>query len=261
MYQINDTERQGRQLVAEAEDTLLRSGPASDRIQVLGHRGAPVPGIAENSVAAVTRALRQGADGVEIDVWLVENGTLVCTHDLAGADMTSLATLPELLAAAQRPAGARVVVEAKPVADAALAQATATALAAVLRTSAGSADITISSFDADLLATIRATCADLPVRTALLGEKSDRAAAVVQRAHRDGHDEVHLSLVAVRRSPQAVTTARWLGLSVALWTVNDRRDLSWASELGVDAVITDDVLVARSELALAVAVNAVPAAA
>jgi glycerophosphoryl diester phosphodiesterase len=247
MYRINDIEQQGRRLVADVEDTLLRSGSASDRIQVLGHRGAPAPGIAENSVAAVTRALRQGADGVEIDVWLV-NGTLVCSHDLAGADVNSLATLPELLAAAQRPAGARVVVEAKPVADAAVAQATADALAGVLRTSAGSAEITISSFDADLLATIRATCADLPVRTALLGEKSDLAAAVVQRADRDGHDEVHLPVVAVRRSPQAVDTARELGLGVSLWTVNRPDDLRWASELDVDAVITDDVWGARVEL-------------
>jgi glycerophosphoryl diester phosphodiesterase len=248
MHQINDTERQGRQLVAEAEDTLLRSCPARDRIQVLGHRGAPAPGIAENSVAAVTWALHQGADGVEIDVWLVGNGTLVCAHDLAAADVRSLATLPELLAAAQRPAGARVVVEAKPVADAAVAQATADALADVLRTYAGTADITISSFDADLLGMVRATCADLPVRTALLGEASDPAATVVRRAHRDGHDEVHLSAVAVRRSPVAVTTARWLGLTVALWTVNRREDLRWAAQLGVDAVITDAVLLASSEL-------------
>ncbi|HEV7187235.1 MAG TPA: glycerophosphodiester phosphodiesterase [Blastococcus sp.] len=258
MQLITDTEFQGRRVVVEAEDTLL-SDPADDRIQVLGHRGAPAAGIAENSVAAVSRALDQGADGVEIDVWLVGDGTLVCAHDLAGADVTSLATLPDLLAAAQRPTGARVVVEAKPVADATVARATADALAAVLQTSAGCADITISSFDADLLATIRATCADLPVRTALLGEKADPADDVVGRAHRDGHDEVHLSVDAVRRSPLAVTTARWLGLSVALWTVNDREGLSWAAELGVDAVITDDVLVARDELDRAA--DAVPAAA
>ncbi|MDQ1662087.1 MAG: glycerophosphoryl diester phosphodiesterase [Blastococcus sp.] len=248
MYQINDIDRQGRRLVAEAENHLLRSGQASDRVQVLGHRGAPVPGIAENSVAAVTRALRQGADGVEIDVWLVANGTLVCTHDLADADVNSLATLTELLAAAQGPEGTRVVVEAKPVADPAVAQATADALADVLRTSAGTAGITISSFDADLLATIRATCADLPVRTALLGEKSDDAAAVVRRASRDGHDEVHLSLVAAGRTPRAVRVARALGLGVSLWTVNAARDLRWAAGLGVDAVITDDVRTARNEL-------------
>jgi glycerophosphoryl diester phosphodiesterase len=259
MYQIDDTERQNRQLVAEAENTLVTSDSASEGIQVLGHRGAPAPGTPENSVAAVTQALHQGADGVEIDVWLTAAGTLVCAHDLAGADVNSLATLAELLTAAQRPAGARVVVEAKPVADAAVAQATADALAGVLRTSAGTADITISSFDADLLAIIRATCADLPVRTALLGHKSATAAAVVQRAHRDGHDEVHLSVVAVRRAPLAVATARWLGLSVALWTVNGRVDLRWAAELGVDAVITDDVVLARGELDRAVVAEPVAA--
>ena len=248
MYEIDDTERQGRQLVAEAEGALLSSGSPSDRVQVLGHRGAPASGVSENSVAAVRQALHQGADGVEIDVWLVGNGTLVCAHDLEGADVDSLATLPELLAAAQRPARARVVIEAKPVADALLAQATADALARDLRTSAGNAEITISSFHAELLATIRATCADLPIRTALLGEKSDPAAAVVQRAYRDGHDEVHLSVAAVRRFEAAVATARQLGLSVALWTVNDRHDLSWSAELGVDAVITDEPLVARSQL-------------
>ena len=34
MYQINDIDRQGRRLVAEAENHLLRSGQASDRVQV-----------------------------------------------------------------------------------------------------------------------------------------------------------------------------------------------------------------------------------
>ncbi|MGZ4642967.1 MAG: glycerophosphodiester phosphodiesterase family protein [Blastococcus sp.] len=42
--------------------------------------------------------------------------------------------------------------------------------------------------------------------------------------------------------------ARALGLSVSLWTVNDAADLRWAAELGVDAVITDDVPGARAEL-------------
>jgi glycerophosphoryl diester phosphodiesterase len=237
----------GREVVAEAEDTLL-SGRESDRIQVLGHRGAPAPGAPENSVAAVTEALLLGADGVEVDVWLTADGTLVCAHDLAAADRNSLATLPEVLAAAQCPAGCRVVVEAKPVTDAAVARATADALADVLGAAAGNADITISSFDPVLLAMIRGACADLPVRTALLGDRSEPAPAVVRRAHEDGHDEVHLPLAAVRRRPEAVETARWLGLSVALWTVNSRPDLRWVAGLGVDAVITDDVLVAWSEL-------------
>jgi glycerophosphoryl diester phosphodiesterase len=66
-------------------------------------------------------------------------------------------------------------------------------------------------------------------------------AAVVRRAHDDGHDEVHLPLSGLRRTPGAVESARRLGLSVTCWTVNRRRDLEWVRELRLDGVITDDV--------------------
>ncbi len=246
---MTETTGTDRLMATLPDDPFLPSGREDDRVLVLGHRGAPAQGQAENSVAAVTEALRQGADGVEIDVWLTEDDTLVSAHDLfAVADRSALATLPELLAAAQQPAGAQVVVEAKPVSDAALAARTASVLADVLRTSAGNARITVSSFDPTLLSMIRGACADLPVRTALLGDKLDPADAVVRRASEDGHDDVHLPLVAVRRTPESVESAREMGLGVSLWTVNTVRDLHWAAELGVDAVITDDVQVAREQL-------------
>jgi glycerophosphoryl diester phosphodiesterase len=243
------------------EDPFAPPVREGDRVRVIGHRGAPVGGRPENSVPAVTEALLLGADGVEVDVWLTEDGTLVCAHDLDGvADLGTLPTLPELLAAVRDGAGAQVVVEAKPVADPAVAAKTASALADVLRRFTGDAALTVSSFDPALLALIRAACADLPVRTALLGEKADPAAEVVRRAHEDGHDEVHLALVAVRRSPEVVEAARSLGLSVSLWTVNGRPDLQWVAELGVDAVITDDILAAWSELDRATGIREMAAA-
>ena len=243
------------------EDPFAPPVRESDQVRVIGHRGAPAPGRPENSVVAVTEALLQGADGVEVDVWLTEDGALVCAHDLRDVDdLGSLATLPELLGAVQHAVGASVVVEAKPVTDAAVAERTASVLADVLRSSAGNAAITVSSFDADLLALIRATCADLPVRTALLGDKADPATEVVRRAHQDGHDEVHLPLVAIRRTPEVVETARLLGLAVALWTINARADLQWVAELGVDSVITDDILTAWSELDRATAIREMVAA-
>ena len=244
---MNQSTGSGHQVVAFPADPFLPS--ASDGVRVLGHRGAQVAGRPDNSVAAVTEALLQGADGVEVDIWLTGDDTLVCAHDLpSAAEQASLDTLPEVLAAVQVFAGAQVVVEAKPVTDAAVAARTASVLADVLRTSAGNAAVTVSSFDPALLAMIRATCADLPVRTALLGHRSAPAAEVVGRASADGHDEVHLSLAGVRRMPEAVETAHRLGLSVALWTVNARADLAWVAELGVEAVITDDVVTAWSEL-------------
>jgi glycerophosphoryl diester phosphodiesterase len=263
---VDESNGFGQQLVALPEDPFLPSERELDAVAVLGHRGAPAPGRPDNSVAAVTEALLQGADGIEIDVRLTADDTLVCTHDAfvltrTGAravatsrgdelldDTSALATLPELLAAAQFPVGTQVVVEAKPAPDADVAARTATVLAEVLRTSAGNARITVSSFDAGLLRMIRAACADLPVRTALLGDRTDSAAAIVGRAHEDRHDEVHLPLAGVRRTPTVVEAAHGLGLSVALWTVNRRDDLRWVAELGVDAVITDDVLTAWSEL-------------
>jgi glycerophosphoryl diester phosphodiesterase len=260
----------GRQLVAELEDALLRSGRRSGQVQVLGHRGSPAaPGRAENSVAAVREALRHGADGVEIDVRLTADGVLVCSHNpvavgrtgalldvatSASADLLDdvagrpLPTLAELLAAGQRPAGSRIVVEVKPVADPAAARETARVLADVLAASAGPAEITVSSFDAALLGLVRRACADLPVRTALLGDKQEPVDAIVRRADEDGHDEVHLPLAGARRTPEVLAAARDRGLSVALWTVNRRRDLRWAAQQGVAAVITDDVPRARREL-------------
>jgi len=94
------------------------------------------------------------------------------------------------------------------------------------------------------------------VRTALLGGERDDAAAVARRAWADGHDEVHLPLVGIRRAPRVVDLARECGLPVAVWTVNHRADLRWVSALGVDAVITDDVPVSRSELDRAVLADA-----
>jgi glycerophosphoryl diester phosphodiesterase len=269
MYQSNGFGPHDLQAVAVPEDTLLSWVREGDRVRVLGHRGSPAPGRPDSSVASVTEALRRGADGVEVDVRLTADDTLVCAHDrvvrtrtgarldvalsasgdlLGVAGRNSVATLAEVLAAAQRPVGSQVVVEAKPVTEVAVAVRTAHALADVLGAAAGSADITVSSFDPALLAMIRATCADLPVRTALLGGSSAPVAAVVRRAQEDGHDEVHLPLVGVRRTPPAVETARWLGLAVTLWTVNRRSDLRWVAGLGVDAVITDDVRGARREL-------------
>ena len=267
-----------RQVPALPEDPFLPS--ETDRVSVLGHRGAPGPGRPDNSVAAVDEALLQGADGVEVDVWLTTDGVLVCTHDeflrtpagalldvtasasteLIGADGRLLATLPELLAVVRQHAGTRIVVEAKPVADPAVAARTASALADVLRTGAGDAAVTVSSFDAPLIAMIRAACGDLPMRTALLGEKSADAERIVRQAAEDGHDEAHLSLAGVRRTPEAVELARSLGLTVSLWTVNRRTDLQWVAELGVDAVVTDDVLTAWSELDRVAAVREIVAA-
>ncbi|AKI97467.1 glycerophosphodiester phosphodiesterase family protein [Kosmotoga pacifica] len=49
-------------------------------VKVLGHRGMG-KGEGENSLLSLIRATQFGADGVETDVWLTKDGSLILTHD------------------------------------------------------------------------------------------------------------------------------------------------------------------------------------
>ncbi|MFW6121237.1 MAG: glycerophosphodiester phosphodiesterase family protein [Petrotogales bacterium] len=48
--------------------------------KILGHRGMGA-GYGENSLLSLIKAVQIGADGVETDVWLTEDSTMVLTHD------------------------------------------------------------------------------------------------------------------------------------------------------------------------------------
>jgi len=234
------------------------------RVLVLGHRGSPGPHRPENSVAAVTASFLRGADGVEVDVRLTGDGVLVCSHgpavrsasgqwvavsgtgweDLRRArelGHTGAASLAEVLLAVRRQGPRRVIVEAKPVDDAALVARTAAALGSVLAAAGPFVDVTVSSFDPALLLRIRRAVGTDAVRTALLGETGTPAHALLRRALEDGHDEIHPSLPDLCAAPHAVGAARALGVGVTVWTVNAPPDLTRMADLGVEAVVTDDV--------------------
>jgi glycerophosphoryl diester phosphodiesterase len=250
--------------------TVTLSVPRRQRVLVLGHRGSTGPQRAENSVRAVETSLARGADGVEVDVRLSADGVLACTHDsvlqTGGGDRLQvaahtwgelhraasragdrLANLEQVLAAAGRRGGpCQVVVEAKPAADDASARATVRAVRTALAEAPAGVGVTVSSFDWRLLAMLRRT--DDAVRTAVLGGSRAPALTALRHALDAGHQEVHLSLAAIRLAPDVVRLARRLGVAVTAWTVNGREDLRWAAAWGVDAVITDDVVLARSAL-------------
>ena len=102
-------------------------------------------------------------------------------------------------------------------------------------------DVTVSSFDPALLLRIRRAVGTDAVRTALLGETGTPAHALLRRALEDGHDEIHPSLPDLCAAPHAVGAARALGVGVTCWTVNAAADLRRMADLGVEAVVTDDV--------------------
>ncbi|WP_420965417.1 glycerophosphodiester phosphodiesterase [Bradyrhizobium sp. B120] len=54
--------------------------PELGTFRIIGHRGAPEY-VLENTAASFRHALASGADGVETDVQLTADGTIVCLHD------------------------------------------------------------------------------------------------------------------------------------------------------------------------------------
>jgi glycerophosphoryl diester phosphodiesterase len=253
----------------------VRTGIGPDRPPagplILAHRGSSGPGRPENTVAAADAALSAGADGVEVDVRLSADGKLVCSHDvdlfrLAGTPMPvssstaaalrsvvlpgghTLALLEELLSAVAGYGRRRVVVEAKACPDPAAAREVAGALLEVLGGFAADLDITVSCFDPVLLGMVRTGLAHLEVGTALLGSSFEGAANLLRQALDEGHDEIHPNLFSLLRSPNVAEAARTLGVGVTCWTVNRARHVARLADLGVEALITDDVPSVRAAL-------------
>jgi glycerophosphoryl diester phosphodiesterase len=265
--------------------------PREGRPLVLGHRGAVGPQRAENTVRSVAAALERGADGVELDVRLSADGVLVCSHDpvvptrlgpaleirsctwreLRRGSLRSggrLARLEEVLEVVDRERPARLVVEAKPVSDPATATRTAAALRSVLAEVPDGVATTVSSFDWSLLSLVRDALDRGPgldgsgipgstggrLRTAAVVPASSTSThTALRHVLDDGHDEVHLGLAALRRAPHVVRLARQLGVGLTAWTVNGRDDLLRLARWGVDAVITDNVVLAGVVLRMAAA--------
>jgi glycerophosphoryl diester phosphodiesterase len=178
---------------------------------------------------------------------------------VTGEDDPEVRMLEEVLEAVVSRAPAHLVVEVKPVADAAAAVRTARALEAALAGAGAGTTVTVSSFDWRLLSVVRSALAGTRVRTAALGSVGAPAHLVLRGALDAGHHEAHLSLDALLRAPHAIRHARQLGVGVTAWTVNGREDLRRVAGWGVDAVITDNVVLARAALQDVPVLHDVPA--
>ena len=223
---------------------------SADRPLIIGHRGAAADA-PENTLAAFALALEQGADGVELDVQLCADGVPVIIHD-ATVDRTcngtgrvadlSLAelrlltidnvhpipTLDDLFATFGRRTLYNVELKALGRGGDALAAAVARAIAAH-----GVAEqVLISSFSPF---TLRAARRHLPpgVPLALLRERrATRAAHALLRA---AADHPHHPLI----DESLMAWARWRGLRVNAWTVDDPAEARRLLQLGVHGIITN----------------------
>ncbi|MEM9877377.1 MAG: glycerophosphodiester phosphodiesterase [Myxococcota bacterium] len=229
------------------ERTAAGPGPL-----LLGHRGlntvAP-----ENTLAAFEAAVRQGADGVELDVRPCATGELVVMHDptlarTGGGDPSRVAQLSRTALEARRLDGGHhiptlddvlalgrdldMVVNIELKRDVPQRRQATTTLARRLHRHGLPPVVVVSSFDPLMLAAFRRQADHVP--TALI-VTSRLGAHLFARL---GADAVHPSRELV--SARVVARAHAQRRRVAVWTVNDPDEAAHLARLGVDAVITDD---------------------
>jgi glycerophosphoryl diester phosphodiesterase len=245
--------------------------PESDRVGrplVLGHRGASASA-PENTLAAFRRALADGADGVELDVWRCATGEVVVIHDeettrtcgeRLGVPEASLAALRRLDAGSWKGAGFRgeripllgevlealpgaiVNVELKARAGRAVIAWTAEASARSIADAGAGDRVIVSSFDFGLVRAFRAAAPH--VATGLLFEPS-------------WHRPLSVPLAAAWLRPSAFHPERGLctpgrlagwraaGRAVIAWTVDDPGEVARLTRAGVAGLVSNDPGAAR----------------
>ena len=235
----------------------------------VGHRGAA--GLApENSLAAYAAGIAAGADALECDVHRTRDGELVLIHDAEVSKTTNghgqvgnlsfsdvrrlncaahfgdgkwavqrIPTLAELLDLAQ--GRCAVQIEIKVPAEAPYPNIEAEVVEA-LRSHVILDSAQIISFDGATLSRVRALEPHLP-----LGYLASRS-SLPEDLRRDGealvavaqaYGATFLSLERQFITERHLQVTRRLGLGLAVWTVNDRREMERMVRKGVDAITTD----------------------
>ncbi len=231
-------------------------------VEVIGHRGAAALA-PENTLESIGVGFAAGANGVELDVRMSADGTLMLMHDPDVARTTNgTGRVAELTASALRaldpPVPALNEVFAAVPRDALLvlelkghpweagydpAEPVAHALASAL-VADGDRRVVVSSFNPVGLGVIRriATGAHTAVLTTEAFDLGSNLAATID----GGHDECHVPAALV--DEPFVARAHAEGKRVVAWTVNDPDRLRALADAHVDAAITDDPAAAIAAL-------------
>jgi glycerophosphoryl diester phosphodiesterase len=240
---------------------------------IIGHRGASAAA-PENTLAAFSSALEEGADGIEFDVRLSRDGVPVVIHDaslkrtaqidrlvrdldaseLQGCDVSNwfrpaqsekkqfVGTVPTLAEVFEllRQTNALLYLEMK--SDAAGATALVETVVNEIHEAQIAGRVIVSSFDLGAVDLVKKI--DPAISTAALFEpKLSRPLSTLRRLkmidlaiqHRTNEIALHHSLV----SPRVIRKAKESGLPVVVWTVDEVGWIQLAHRLGVKALITN----------------------
>ncbi|WP_110665555.1 glycerophosphodiester phosphodiesterase [Salinicola halophilus] len=234
---------------------VLQGFEINDSVQITAHRGSSQKA-PENTLASLEQAIVDGADYMELDVRLSGDGEVVVFHDnnlarVTGtegniSDMTlaEIATvdvgswfgdtfanerIPTLAQVIDRAAGRiGLYVELKP--EPGDTEALARQVIAELRAAGMTEHAVIASLSPSVIGTVKAI--DDSIRTTLFiqfilpGALSTTDADIIGLRHSQAN-------------PSLLRTIHDGGRGVAVWTVNQPRDMSRYIDMGVDNIITD----------------------
>jgi len=195
----------------------------------IGHRGA-MGHAPENTIASFRKALDLGCDEIETDVWLMDDGRLLVSHDRP--TRSDALSLDQVLDFCRGRIG--VNVELKSEASEAAARDTGARVAARLA-QRGDADAYVSSFWWSALE--GAFSAAPNVRRAFLFVASPERAALLESAARLQLWALHPNRAYV--TSDLVRAAHGAGLRVQAWTVNDEREIATFASWGVHGIMSD----------------------
>lgn len=248
---------------------VLNSFEIHDRVMITAHRGSSIKA-PENTLAAITEAIADGADYVEFDVRLTADGEVVLSHDnnlrrLTGIDqrineMTleeikqidigswfgdayigeRIPTLDEVLAITRDHIKPYIELKPAPGDTQALVSAVIDSLPATLHD-----DAILASLSPEAIREVKRQAPQL--QTTLFAQ-------FVVRGGLDTSIIDALGLRHNRVTSDALEAAHRLDYQLHVWTVNSRSEMSRMIDLGVDNIITDrpdllsEVLAERREL-------------
>tara|TARA_Y100000739_G_C20598318_1_gene461569 strand:+ start:827 stop:1534 length:708 start_codon:yes stop_codon:yes gene_type:complete len=219
----------------------------------IGHRGAKGY-VAENTYESISKAIRLGVDGIEIDVFKCASGELVLFHDKNLKELTGesglienltikeleqflilgkykIPTLTDVLTRIEKPLFVNIELKGLNT-----AQATSKIITDISKSSSWSLDnFIVSSFNWNELEQFRSIDKNTPV--GVLVSKSMSINEAIEFGKKiDAHAiHPHFKLL----NDKTVKKIKNNGFKIYTWTVNNKDDINFMKKLKVDGVISD----------------------
>lgn len=219
--------------------------------KIIAHRGYwLVPEYPQNSLASLQRAVDLGVYGSELDVWITKDGALVLNHDatIGGINVENsnyadlkdiklsngepIPTLQDCIELIKKGGRTKLIIEIKPHSSAANENRAVTAVLDLVKNSGVVDKVDYISFSQNICNGLIA--ANPQNRVAYLnGNLSPEA------LNADGYWGLDYSSAILKANTGWVQSARSLGLTTNVWTVNSNADFDYFITMGVDFITTD----------------------